>query len=276
MSAPPKIVDLHLEFTNRSFNVAAEGSTLHYAGGAQWPGADTLSPAAFRDSTDHARCPSKVRAYHDFHLSKGWYGLAYSETVCPHGTIYRGRGKGVRSSGQGTNEGNLRSYAILYIAGGDEPLTNEAKSAIDYAARVLLGAHLRWVHSDWKATACPGSVGRAWRDSGWTVPVVTGTAPGPTPPTVQPERPPTTQEIDVARLPTLSLHAGYASKGKGDQWPYVRNMQGLLIAHGNDIDVDGFFGPGTEKTLRDWQGRTKVLAADGVCGPKTWAWLIGV
>jgi len=57
-------------------------------------------------------------------------------------------------------------------------------------------------------------------------------------------------------------------------------MQALLIAHANDLmhdeDVDGDFGSHTQDVLRTWQGRTKVLVADGVCGPATWAWLCGV
>lgn len=63
----------------------------------------------------------------------------------------------------------------------------------------------------------------------------------------------------------------------------VRYMQALLMVHcrdltGNDAGkwVDGNFGPHTESVLQSWQGRTNVLRADGVCGPATWSWLIGV
>lgn len=68
-------------------------------------------------------------------------------------------------------------------------------------------------------------------------------------------------------LPTLKV---------GDTGQHVRNLQGLLVAHGNPIAVDGAFGPGTQATLTGWQRRTGHLAADGICGPATWAWLIGV
>jgi peptidoglycan hydrolase-like protein with peptidoglycan-binding domain len=78
-------------------------------------------------------------------------------------------------------------------------------------------------------------------------------------------------EEKIRMKPTLQLH----SKGEN-----VKIMQALLIAHADDLmhdkDVDGDFGPHTQDVLRAWQGRTKVLAPDGVCGPATWAWLCGV
>lgn len=68
-------------------------------------------------------------------------------------------------------------------------------------------------------------------------------------------------------LPTLK---------EGASGQYVRNMQGLLISHGNTITVDGAFGPRTKQILTDWQRRTGALTADGICGPNTWTWLTGV
>lgn len=63
---------------------------------------------------------------------------------------------------------------------------------------------------------------------------------------------------------------------------HVRIMQALLIVHARGMVgdankfVDGNFGPGTAKVLRDWQALTKKLTPDGVCGPATWTWLVGV
>jgi hypothetical protein len=50
----------------------------------------------------------------------------------------------------------------------------------------------------------------------------------------------------------------------------VTTMQYLLRHHGQDLAVDGDFGPQTEQAIRDFQ-RAKGLAADGVVGPRTWA-----
>lgn len=102
----------------------------------------------------------------------------------------------------------------------------------------------------------------------------------PTNPTTKPEPEPTASSSptkeEIMSLPQLSNGAGFESKGKENLQGYVRNMQGLLIAHGNNIEVDGFFGGGTESVLTDWQRRTGELAADGICGPATWVWLTGV
>jgi hypothetical protein len=63
------------------------------------------------------------------------------------------------------------------------------------------------------------------------------------------------------------------SKGKA-----VKALQHLLMAYGcncGGYGADGSFGTGTENALRSYQ-ETHGLTADGVCGPATWAKLLGV
>jgi hypothetical protein len=129
-------------------------------------------------SADHNRCPSIVRSWHAYHLSKGWSGLAYSAVVCPHGTIYKGRWKGKRTAANGTNPGNQRSHAVCYLAGDDDPVTEPAKRAFHDAAHAL-GQPLRWNHAEWKSTSCAGDPIRAWQRAGWPPP--DGTNPTPQP-----------------------------------------------------------------------------------------------
>jgi hypothetical protein len=74
------------------------------------------------------------------------------------------------------------------------------------------------------------------------------------------------EEVNVAALPTLRQGAS------GQQ---VRNLQGLLIAAGRQVSVDGAFGPATTRSLTDWQ-RAAGGAPDGVAGPWTWRTLLGV
>ena len=62
------------------------------------------------------------------------------------------------------------------------------------------------------------------------------------------------EEVDV-KLPTLT----HGAKGQ-----YVKNMQGLLVAHGHNIAVDGEFGPDTEKAL-----------GSKTCDTATWTKLLG-
>lgn len=115
---------------------------------------------------------------------------------------------------------------------------------------------------------CANQTARA-RDNG-----VGGGTPVPIPPNPQPQPPsgaPTREQ--VMALPQLK---------KGATGQYVRNLQGLLCSHAEDLVgnantfVDGDFGSKTDSALRTWQARTGVLAADGICGPQTWSWLTGV
>lgn len=66
---------------------------------------------------------------------------------------------------------------------------------------------------------------------------------------------------------------------QGSTGHYVRAMQALMIAHNAWTEggkCDGQFGPGTHSALLAWQRRTGSLTPDGICGPRTWAWLVGV
>jgi peptidoglycan hydrolase-like protein with peptidoglycan-binding domain len=60
---------------------------------------------------------------------------------------------------------------------------------------------------------------------------------------------------------------------KGDRDHPVRTLQQLLRAHGQNIAVDGIFGPKTDAAVRAFQ-TAKNLAVDGIVGPITWSALI--
>lgn len=93
------------------------------------------------------------------------------------------------------------------------------------------------------------------------------TAPAPQPAPTPPAAPDFKER--VMSLPVLK---------EGASGHYVKIMQALLIVHAGfpGSGVDGQFGPATARSLREWQGRTGKLTADGICGPATWAWLVGV
>lgn len=64
----------------------------------------------------------------------------------------------------------------------------------------------------------------------------------------------------------------------GDKDETVRAMQQLLILRGYDCGkygADGDYGSGTQAALNAFQS-ANGLTADGECGPKTWAKLLGV
>jgi N-acetyl-anhydromuramyl-L-alanine amidase AmpD len=61
---------------------------------------------------------------------------------------------------------------------------------------------------------------------------------------------------------------------RGDNGWRVKRLQRRLGHHGYDVgEVDGDFGPNTERAVRDFQG-AKDLDVDGVVGPMTWKALL--
>lgn len=56
--------------------------------------------------------------------------------------------------------------------------------------------------------------------------------------------------------------------GRGSSGDGVRDLQQCLTALGYPLDIDGRFGPGTEKAVMAFQ-RDHGLPADGIAGPKT-------
>lgn len=248
--------------------IRSEGVTAHYGGPSPWPSsASRASAAAFRDSTDHARCASILRAWQSYHMDgRGWNDLAYNSAVCPHGHRYEGRGVGVRSGANGTNDGNARSEAVVYIAGGSDPLTVEAKLAfLDEAVR-MEAPSLRWDHSDWKPTACAGDPIREWERTGWARPGDVAAPAPPAPPTIPPPVSGGRYIVNVS-LPLLR---------RGSKGQHVGGLQGILVGKsGAKIAVDGDFGPATETAVRNWQ-RFFGLAVDGIVGPATWKSLLEI
>lgn len=257
-----------------SHNIKPEGITVHYGGPSPWgrqAGLDRSNPERFRATAPHDRCASILRAYQAYHLdTRGWCDLAYNSAVCPHGVRYEGRGVGVRSGAQGTNDGNLRSYATVYLAGTGDPLTVEAKRAFcDEADR--FHAPLRWGHRDWKSTSCPGDPTYAWRQAGFPRPP-TGATPAPPPPTL----PPPGGTVPVS-LPILR---------PGMRGGTVRSLQALLVAkagqgrtlHPQAVSptdprgVDGIYGSRTQQAVVNVQ-RFFHLPVTGVVEARTWATL---
>ena len=76
---------------------------------------------------------------------------------------------------------------------------------------------------------------------------------------------------DSVLVPLLQL-----SKGKYRGNPLICTLQTLLKALGfYDMDIDGSFGPGTEKAVKEFQTKTKI-ACDGIVGYNTWCKLLAI
>lgn len=132
---------------------------------------------------DHADCAARVRGIQRFHMdTRGWNDIAYNFLVCQHGFVFEGRGKGVRSAGQGTNEGNDGYHAVCFL-GGDradrDDVTGAGRDALGWIIRDLPHAEVR-PHSFFTGTSCPGDELRGYVETQawllvkpWPVPLPT-------------------------------------------------------------------------------------------------------
>ena len=122
---------------------------------------------------DHADCAGRVRGIQRFHMvTRGWNDIAYNFLFCSHGYIFEGRGWGVRSAGQGTDEGNNGYHAVCYL-GGDvrerDDVTDAGREALFTLIRRAPGTEVE-PHSFFSGTSCPGDELRAVIEAeGWKV-----------------------------------------------------------------------------------------------------------
>jgi N-acetylmuramoyl-L-alanine amidase len=117
----------------------------------------------------HTNCATRVRGMQRFHIeTRGWLDVAYSHVFCGHGYVFVGRGFGVRSAANGTNEANDRYHAVCFLgddSAGRADVTPQARTALEqliaeYRRRYPRAQEVR-PHSDFVATACPGDELRA-------------------------------------------------------------------------------------------------------------------
>lgn len=119
-----------------------------------------------------------------------------------------------------------------------------------------------------------------WWSGYINLPSLATVCPSPAPPPQPVPQPTDDLKERVMSLPTLTEGAGVGERV--NQAQYVKNLQALLVVAARDLVgdanafIDGQLGSNTVRVLRTWQARTGKLTADGVCGPATWAWLIGV
>lgn len=85
-------------------------------------------------------------------------------------------------------------------------------------------------------------------------------------------------DVTMPDTPTIPADEKRDTIRQGAKGPTVVEMQGRLKTHGITVDgeqikVDGVFGPITDAAIREFQ-RVNGLEIDGVCGPKTWRLLL--
>jgi peptidoglycan hydrolase-like protein with peptidoglycan-binding domain len=84
--------------------------------------------------------------------------------------------------------------------------------------------------------------------------------------------PPGSEEARRPVCPSYTFRVEYSLR-LCDKGPAVRIIQERLVAAGESISIDGYFGPGTEQAVRRFQG-AHGLDVDGWVGPDTWRVLV--
>lgn len=112
----------------------------------------------------------EVKAIHDFHVNgNGWAGIGYNFIITQNGHIIEGRGFGRVGAHAGTTTGNRTSIGVAFLIDGYKQKPTQAAADAFETLRAdairggyLIEQHTLKLHSDWKATDCPGPVLAAW------------------------------------------------------------------------------------------------------------------
>jgi len=222
-------------------------------------------------TTGSAIEPERMIGAHDrYHkYTRGWSGgLAYNWLVSGDGRIWEGRGW---NQGGATKNWNDRSVAVAYLGDSNHQLPQDAKAAL---VTVFDAVHAKYgrdlwikVHSDFKATDCPGSELRDWVQDEASALLSKGVSEAS-------ERPTTVDEWDALIKFLQGLRAAVrASPLK--RWR--RNNQYAVMAVQNALNtkgfqagkVDGKYGRRTKYAVVSFQA-TQFLPRNGVVAVGTW------
>lgn len=215
-----------------------------YAGNFPW--CDALITKAAHDSDNVAAVlPGGDRAYtvwhaQDFQRAGRWY------------------------SGTTANVNKARPGDIVFFDWG---ATNNI-GAIDHVGiveRALGGGRVQTIEGN-TGDRCLRRVRSASMIAGYGRPAYSGAASAPST-SGGASSASTWQEAMVKKLPTLK---------RGSTGEHVQSVQGLLRARSHpEVEIDGDYGPATEKAVRAVQ-RWGGVTDDGEVGPKTWPVLLRV
>lgn len=241
---------------SRDFTPENGGVIIHHVGG----GSNMMH--------NHVDCVAQVRGIQDGHMNptfpwqEKYDDIAYNYLVCQHGYAFIGRGLGVRSGANGSNDANQNYYAICGLMGSDD----DPHPTLVRVIRELIG-HVRIIdgagkeikgHQDVFDTECPGNLYPLIRQGEFEPDI--GKEPGEPP--EKPDEPVVPPWPGVYfRYPPVTQHAS------------VSTWQRQMRARGWNIEVDGIYGEQSQTVCLAFQ-EEKGLDVDGVVGPATWraAW----
>lgn len=217
---------------------ARTGFTVHYSAGP--PG----------------QTPRQIQ---NFHMDgQGWADVGYNFLVDRAGNVYEGRGW--LTVGAHAAPHNTSHVGVCFI-GRDGDATPAAKAAIRWLYDEGCRRSGRTLQRTWHGglsgnnTSCPGADLRSWVQAGMPA---SGGGSTPTPP---PTRPGTTAPAWPGPI-LIQPPVRHTET--------CRRWQQRMRERGWRIDVDGWYGPASERVCRQFQSE-KRLSVDGRVGPQTWA-----
>lgn len=238
-----------------------KGVKIHYEG--------TPVPADLALPGSHGHCDDRMRALQASHLANSkedYSDIAYNAVVCPHGSVFVGRGLHYRTGANGNRQLNVDHYAVCAMV-GSEGLTQPTaaqlsglRDAIEWFQREGgAGSEIKG-HRDGYPTECPGGPLYAWvRDGAPRPPGNHGTPPPP------PGHIPPAPTFPGRRFFVLGAHNAHAKQlqewlDKGN-WgpPYTVGPSETMT----ELDI---------RKVAALQAHyvSKLGPADGLCGPLTW------
>lgn len=253
---------------SRNIRASAGGLAVHHGGASQG------IPATVK----HTICRARVRGWQDYHMDgKGWVDLAYSWVVCQHGTVMTGRGFGVRTAANGTNDANDRYLACCWLGGGSETPTPAALNGIEWLIGEIrrrgAGRDVK-PHRAFFGTDCPGSL-LAHQTPNWTIAIIgdratTPATPGARPATVPPFPLARGQYFGPKDGGKNSISGFYGHRSDLARWQAAAFTRNPSLTR---LQADGLYGPKTAAWVRAFQAK-RLVGVDGLIGPTTWglAW----
>ncbi|MFF8980169.1 peptidoglycan-binding protein [Streptomyces cellulosae] len=158
-----------------TYVASTKGVKIHYEG--------TYVPKSLAATAAHSTCAGRMRdlqASHLNHPTENYSDIAYSAVVCPHGTVYEGRGAHRLTGANGTAALNRDDYAVCAMLGASG-LVVPPPAMLDGIVDAIMwlrntgsaGDRVRG-HRDGHPTACPGDRLYAWVQDGAQRPDGTG------------------------------------------------------------------------------------------------------
>ncbi len=133
------------------------GVKIHYEG--------TYVPKSLAAADAHGTCAGHMRDLQASHLAnrqEDYSDIAYNAVVCPHGTIYEGRGPHRKTGANGNSTLNARDYAVCAMLGNSglvippDAMLDGLVDAITWLRNKGAAGKRVAGHRDGHPTACPG------------------------------------------------------------------------------------------------------------------------